>query len=224
METRLIGTDAEGIQLRILAHYLRNDDYVKAITTGSKEDKTDIHSVNRRALGLNHITRDHSKTFIYAFILGAAIPRVSRILKCSTSVASGCVSNFIDRTVGLRGLREGQIRRDAQRGYFTGLDGRRVLQTSEHLMLAGYLQNGESVIMKTANLRWRRELKGLMIPFMQINDVHDEWVTEHTGELEEAEEIGKVQCEAIEWAGEELGLYCPLAGETKIGRNWAEVH
>ena len=91
-------------------------------------------------------------------------------------------------------------------------------------MLAGYLQNGESVIMKTANLRWRRELKGMSIPFMQINDVHDEWVTEHTGELEEAEEIGKVQCEAIEWAGEELGLYCPLAGETKIGRNWAEVH
>ena len=37
----LVGTDAESIQLRILAHYLKNDDYVKAITEGRKEDGTD---------------------------------------------------------------------------------------------------------------------------------------------------------------------------------------
>ena len=58
----LVGTDAESIQLRILAHYLKNDDYVKAIVEGRKEDATDIHNVNRAALGLDHLTRDHAKT------------------------------------------------------------------------------------------------------------------------------------------------------------------
>lgn len=60
----LVGTDAESIQLRILAHYLKNDDYVEAIVNGRKEDQTDIHNLNRRALVLNHLTRDHAKTFI----------------------------------------------------------------------------------------------------------------------------------------------------------------
>lgn len=59
----LVGSDAEGIQLRILAHYLKSDDYVHAIVNGKKEDETDIHNVNKRALGLNHLTRDDAKTF-----------------------------------------------------------------------------------------------------------------------------------------------------------------
>lgn len=59
----LVGTDAEGIQLRILAHYLKSDDYVHAIVEGKKEDETDIHNVNKRALGLDHISRDDAKTF-----------------------------------------------------------------------------------------------------------------------------------------------------------------
>ena len=59
----LVGTDAESIQLRILAHYLKNDDYVKAITEGKKEDGTDIHNVNRVSLLLDYLTRDHAKTF-----------------------------------------------------------------------------------------------------------------------------------------------------------------
>jgi DNA polymerase I-like protein with 3'-5' exonuclease and polymerase domains len=59
----LVGTDAESIQLRILSHYLKNEEYVHAITSGRKEDKTDIHNVNLKALGLEHLTRDDAKTF-----------------------------------------------------------------------------------------------------------------------------------------------------------------
>lgn len=63
----LVGVDADGIQLRILADYLwrlyGKDDYAQAIRNGSKEDGTDIHNVNRKALGLEHVTRDMAKTF-----------------------------------------------------------------------------------------------------------------------------------------------------------------
>jgi hypothetical protein len=64
----LVGVDAEGIQLRILADYLwRHFDapeYAEAIVRGRKEDETDIHNVNRRALGLEHVDRDSAKTFV----------------------------------------------------------------------------------------------------------------------------------------------------------------
>lgn len=219
----LVGTDAEGIQLRVLAHYLKNDDYVEAIVNGKKEDETDIHSVNRRALGLNHLTRDDAKTFIYAHILGAGLAKTARILRASQSTTRQAVSDFQSR-LGLDVLRRGIIQRDARRGYFDGLDGRKVLCSSDHLMLAGYLQNGESVVMKWANRLWRQWADDERINYKQVNYVHDEWQTECYGSLDMAERLGELQRNSIVQAGKDLGVYCPLAGSTDIGRNWCETH
>jgi len=58
-----VGTDAAGIQLRILAHYMKSDEYAKAIVSGRKEDETDIHNLNRKALGPICKSRDVAKTF-----------------------------------------------------------------------------------------------------------------------------------------------------------------
>ena len=219
----LVGTDAEGIQLRILAHYLKNDDYVEAIVNGRKEDGTDIHSVNRRALGLNHITRDDSKTFIYAHILGAGLAKTARILRTTSSVARQSVADFQSR-LGLDVLRKGIIHRDALRGYFDGLDGRKVLCNSDHLMLAGYLQNGEAVVMKWANRLWRQWADEERIVYKQVNYVHDEWQTECYGSMDMAERLGELQRNSIVQAGKDLRVYCPLAGSTDIGRNWRDTH
>ena len=91
-------------------------------------------------------------------------------------------------------------------------------------MLAGYLQNGEAVVMKHANILWQKDLKASGIWFKQVNFVHDEWQTMTRNVMEEAEEVGRVQRESIEKVGVELGLFCPLAGTTKIGTNWAQTH
>jgi len=219
----LVGTDAEGIQLRILAHYLKNDDYVHAIVNGRKEDETDIHNVNKRALGLNHITRDDAKTFIYAHVLGAGIAKTSRILRSNEKTTRAAVTDFQSR-LGLDVLRKGIISRDAQRGYFDGLDGRKVICNSEHLMLAGYLQNGEALVMKHANLLWREWANREKIEFKQVNFVHDEWQTEVIGSLDAAERLAYLQRESIVETGKNLGVYCPLAGSSDIGKNWAETH
>jgi DNA polymerase-1 len=220
----LVGTDAESIQLRILAHYLKNDDYVRAITEGRKEDATDIHNVNRAALGLDHLTRDHAKTFIYAWLLGAGSGKVARILGCTTKQAKGAVDSFVKRTEGLGKLKSGLIRRDAARGFFEGFDGRKVICPSEYLMLAGYLQNGEAVIMKRANWLWDKWCTEDGLNFKQVNFVHDEWQTEVTGTYEEAQRVGELQCKSLVTIGEELGLFCPMSGETNIGRTWLDTH
>ena len=219
----LVGTDAESIQLRVLAHYLKNDDYIEAIVNGRKEDGTDIHNVNRRALLLDHITRDDSKTFIYAWLLGAGNGKVGRILDCSISRAKQAVESFVNNTKGLRKLRTGRIARDAARGYFEGLDGRKVLAKSEYHMLAGYLQNGEAVIMKHAAVLWNKWAREEGLNYKMVNFVHDEWQTE-VDTYDEAVRIGELQCKSLEQAGIDLNLLCPLSGETKIGRNWYDTH
>ena len=220
----LVGTDADGIQLRILAHYLKNDAYVHAIVSGRKEDQTDIHNLNLRALGLNNLERDDAKTFIYAWLLGAGTGKVASILRCNQPTARTAVKSFLANTEGLTELKRGRIVRDARRGFFEGVDGRKVLCNSEHLMLAGYLQNAESCIMKYANRLWREEATQEKILFKQVDFVHDEWQTECHGSLDMAERLGEIQRNAIEQVGKDLELYCPLAGSTDIGSNWLETH
>lgn len=218
----LVGCDAEGIQLRILAHYVNDEAYTKAIVDGRKEDESDIHSVNRRLLGLPSITRDHAKTFIYAWILGASVSKVADILDCNNGEARRAVDTFLRSVPGLKRLRDEEIRRDVEQGFFIGLDGRYVKCDSDHLMLAGYLQNGESIIMKVANRLWRNQLEKEGIWYEQVNDVHDEWQTQC--DASNADRVGEIQTASIRQAGIDLGLRCRLDGKYKVGRNWAETH
>ena len=226
----LVGTDAESIQLRVLAHYLKNDEYIEAIVNGKKEDETDIHNVNKRSLGLSHLTRDDAKTFIYAFLLGAGTAKVSRILRCTTTVAKQAVDSFIENTKGLGALRNGMIKRDAARGFFEGLDGRKVINNSEYLMLAGYLQAGESVVMKHWVSRWVEEARKVNLPFKLVNFVHDEVQVEVMGGREHCEELIDIQTKSMDWVTSDLNLRCPMGIEAKVGspedgtNNWLGTH
>lgn len=222
----LVGTDAEGIQLRILAHTLGNSDYAKAIAEGKKEDKTDVHNVNMRSLnGNSEICRDRdvAKTFIYAFLLGAGTAKVASILSCSTGEAGEAVERFMRSTGGLWELKKEKVPLMAKKGGFVGLDRRFVKCTSEHLMLAGILQNGEACVMKHANVLWRKEAKSAGIRFKQVGFIHDEWQVE-VPTKEEAEALGLIQRNSLVQVGLDLGVKCPLAGSTDIGLNWAETH
>ena len=156
-------------------------------------------------------------------MLGAGTAKVARILGCNTKTAKGAVDSFIENTKGLGKLRNGMIKRDAARGWFEGLDGRKVINDSEYLMLAGYLPNGEAVILKYAATLWNEWAKAEGIGYKMVNFVHDEWQSEAFS-YEEAVRLGELQCKSIEQAGIDLGVLCPLGGETKIGKNWCDTH
>ena len=220
----LVGTDAEGIQLRILADLMESKEYVDAIITGKKEDETDIHNLNRKALGLSHVTRDDAKTFIYAFLLGAGTNKIGQILKTDMRQATFAVNNFMDSITGLRKLKKSVVPDIAARGYFRGYDGRKVKVPSEHKTLAGMLQNGESTIMKWATRQWINDARAEGINFKLVTWPHDEWQTECIGSKDQAERLGEIQRKAIEIVGVELGLMCPLAGSTDIGKSWLDTH
>lgn len=221
---RLIGVDADGIQLRILAHYMDDKDFIDALVSGDKALGTDVHTLNAVKLGIGPQRRDAAKTFIYAFLLGAGVDKIANILHTNNKGASNALESFLEATPGLKRLKSTQIPRDADRGYFVGLDGRLVPVPSEHHVLAGYLQNGESTLMKLACTLWRADLKSKGIWFQQVDFVHDEWQTRIRDNDEEAAAVIKAQTEAITQAGVLLNMSCPLIGQGKQGYNWRETH
>ena len=60
---KLIGIDASGLELRMLAHYMGDEEFTNEILNG------DIHTSNQHNAGLK--SRDQAKTFIYALVYGA---------------------------------------------------------------------------------------------------------------------------------------------------------
>lgn len=212
---KLVGTDAAGIQLRVLAHYMNDSDYTKTLLEG------DIHTFNKNALGEYCKDRPTAKTFIYAWLLGAGQAKVAQILNCSVRQAGEAMDNFLRSIPALKELKR-KAAMAAQRGYLVSLDGRRIKIESEHKALSVYLQGGETVIMRMANYLWYTQAKKNKIKFKQTVWVHDEWQTET--EESKAEELGKLQVQSIIDTGEHFDLNCPLDGEYKIGNNWAETH
>lgn len=227
----LVGVDADSIQLRILAHYMNDEAFTKALLEGKKEDGTDAHTMNMRALGPICKSRDDAKTFIYAWLLGAGFEKIAQILRCTIKEAKEACNNFLQAYPGLKKLKEEKIPQDTANGYFEAIDGRLILCNNSHLMLAGYLQSGESIAMKKANQIWLTELDKRSIKYKQVNDVHDEWQTIVADDMELAVEVAKIQAEALRITGEYFNLNCPLAGSFidgkgnyTIGKNWSQTH
>lgn len=227
---RQVGCDAEGIQLRILAHYMEDVSFREALVSGVSDLGTDVHTLNWNALnggsGRSYPCKDRTqaKTFIYSYLLGAAAAKTAAIFGCSLEEAKDAREKFVNAFPGLKRIREEDIPFDAERGYFLGLDGRPVMCDSEHLMLAGYLQNGETLVMKEANWDWRCKLKKERIPVRQMAYVHDEWQVETIDDDDVAKFVGETMAQSIVDAGISLGVKCPLAGKYVIGRNWADCH
>ena len=224
----LVGTDADGIQLRVLADYLWRyfdaDQYAQAIMEGKKENETDIHNVNKRALGLNHATRDMAKTFIYAWLLGAGVAKTAQILRVNQRQATEARDNFVKSIDGLAQLKNKLIPTVGDQGYFTGYDGRKVIVPSTHKALAGMLQSAESILMKHTLLRWTTQARKAGINFKLVGFIHDEYQTEVIGTREEAEELGKIQADCMLEVGEDLGFKIPTPGSYDVGNNWLDTH
>ena len=215
----LVGADASGLELRMLAHYMGDESYVKTVTEGSSKDGTDVHTVNQRAAGLS--TRDDAKTFIYAFLYGAGDAKIGSIIGGNARDGERLKSRFLKSTPALQRLRD-KVAVYASKGYVPGLDGRKIWVRSEHAALNSLLQGAGAIVMKQALVILEGNLRKYNIPFKFVANVHDEWQIETSPEY--ATRVGVAAVAAIRQAGVVYNLRCPLDGEYKIGRNWKETH
>ncbi len=215
----LVGCDASGLELRMLAHYMRDQGYVRTVTEGSSKDGTDVHTVNQRAAGLS--TRDNAKTFIYAFLYGAGDGKIGSIVGGTAKDGARLKAKFLEQTPALRKLLE-RVSKQAAKGWVPGLDGRRIWVRSEHAALNSLLQGAGAVVMKKALVLACDRLKKEDVWFKLVASVHDEYQFETRPEL--ADTLGNIVRESIIDAGKHFNLRCPLDGEYKTGKSWRHTH
>ena len=215
----LVGCDASGLELRMLAHYMKDEGYVRTVTEGSSKDGTDVHTVNQRAAGL--ATRDNAKTFIYAFLYGAGDAKIGSIVGGTAKDGANLKSKFLRQTPALAKLLD-RVAKQAAKGWVPGLDGRRIWVRSEHAALNSLLQGAGAIVMKKALCLFYDKIKANKWPVKLVANVHDEFQFECTQAV--AEEAGKAARQSIIDAGTYFNLRCPLDGEYKIGKSWKETH
>ena len=210
---KLVGMDASGLELRMLAHYMNDEGYTNEILTG------DIHTANQLASGLE--TRDQAKTFIYAFLYGAGDAKIGSIVGGTAKDGKRLKEKFLGNTPSLGRLRE-RVGVASGRGYVLGLDGRRVYVRSQHAALNTLLQSAGAIVMKKALCLLDEYATKWNINYNFIGNIHDEIQTEVREEKSEV--FGRLATSCVEAAGLHYKLNCPLAGEFKVGDSWADTH
>lgn len=239
----LVGVDASGLELRMLAHYLAKYDggaYAEEVVNG------DIHSRIRDAIGFVHhdtdearkIGRDHTKNVEYGMIYGAGNPKLGKLakqnaraqgvfLRESEKKLGGQIRKVVKQAIPGYGDLDEAVRTKAQRTKFIkGLDGRKIWVRQTHAALNFLLQSAGIILIKKAMVVAPRLLANHGFEedfhYWPLLWVHDEWQIETVPEI--ADEIGQVFANSFAFAGEELGVHCQLDGEYKIGNTWAETH
>jgi DNA polymerase I-like protein with 3'-5' exonuclease and polymerase domains len=211
---KLVGIDASGLELRMLAHYMKDDAYIYEVTQG------DIHTANQKAAGLE--TRSQAKTFIYAFLYGAGAAKIGKVVGAGAREGQKLIDSFLENTPKLRALREKVARICKSSGSLPGLDGRRLYIRSDHAALNTLLQGAGAIVMKQALVILDERLSKLGVDYKFVANVHDEWQIEVAEAY--ADMVGKLGVQAIEQAGRVLEMRCPLTGAYKVGNSWKETH
>ena len=211
---KLVGIDASGLELRMLAHYMQDDAYIYEVTQG------DIHTANQKAAGLE--TRSQAKTFIYAFLYGAGAAKIGKVVGAGAQEGQKLIDSFLENTPTLDVLRKKVANICKLSGSLPGLDGRRLHVRSDHAALNTLLQGAGAIVMKQALVLLDTRLQQLGIDYKFVANVHDEWQIEVAEDY--ADMVGKLGVRAIEDAGRVLNMRCPLTGEYKVGNSWKETH
>jgi DNA polymerase I-like protein with 3'-5' exonuclease and polymerase domains len=188
--------------------------YAKEVLEG------DVHTTNQKAAGLE--TRDQAKTFIYAFVYGAGDGKLGDIKGKGPKVGKQLRSKFLEDLPALDKLIKAVKAKVAKTNTLLGLDGRILHVRSAHSALNTLLQSAGAVIMKQALIHFCEEMDEREILYGLCANVHDEFqveVPDHS-----AYEAAAIAEYSIQKAGETLDFRCPLAGEAKVGNNWAETH
>ena len=215
-----VGYDAEQLELRILAHYMDDPDYIKEILDG------DIHTLNQTKAGLP--TRDNAKTFIYAFIYGAGDGKLGLVVGGDELSGASLRREFLSATPKLERLIR-NVKRAAKKGWLKGLDGRKLFmrrneegEVMAHKALNTLIQGGGAIVMKVSTVILDKLVKESGVDAWKVVDYHDESIFDcNPKDVEKLKEL--IQKAAV-LTTEQLNLRIPIAFGTKVGYNWGEVH
>lgn len=150
----LVGSDAKGLELRMLAHFLARFDggkYVLIVVDG------DPHEYHRELAGL--ALRDDAKTFIYGFIYGAGDGKIGLIIGKGKAAGRKLKLTFLRKFPALNYLKNAVAAKAKTEGFITGLDGRKLYIRAVYSSLNSLLQSSGALVMKMAVIFFNREIR-----------------------------------------------------------------
>jgi DNA polymerase-1 len=209
----LVGTDASGLELRALAHYMNNDSFIQEILEG------DIHTANQKMAGLPD--RASAKTFIYALLYGAGPEKIGSIVGGSASTGKKLIDTYLSNLPTLKLLRN-QVQEASIKGKIRGLDGRYHYTRSPHSSLNTLIQGAGAIICKDWLLNILDGVDKLGLDAKLVASIHDEYQFE-VAKID-AERFGQLTGDAMKITEEGLAIKCPLDSEFKVGETWATTH
>lgn len=211
---KLLDTDAAGLELRVLAHYMNDDKFTKEVLEG------DVHTANQRMAGLD--TRDQAKTFIYALLYGAGDAKIGAVVNGSAKDGAELRSRFMSNMPAYKRLSEAVIRKGESEGRLKAIDGRVLRVRSGHASLNTLIQGSSAVLMKKWFMYVDHYLRRRRIRSKIVAMIHDELV------LESAEKDVDATTESvilsISQVNKAYSLRCKLECDVQVGNNWSEIH
>ena len=210
---KLVGIDASGLELRMLAHYMKDEEFTNEIING------DIHTRNQKTAGLQ--SRDQAKTFIYALLYGAGDTKIGQVVGGSKEDGARLKERFFANQPSFKRLRE-RVTKASAKGYLKGIDGRKIFIRNAHASLNSLLQGGGAIVMKRALIMLDKEATKNNLDYKFVANIHDEWQVEVRED--HAKDFGSLAVKAIEDSGDYYNMRCPLDAEYKIGDYWSETH
>jgi len=232
---KLIGCDADALELRTLSHFMARYDggeYGRIVDEGKKEDGTDVHTVNTKSAGLS--TRDDGKTFIYAFLYGAGDEKIGKISGGGKKEGKRLKTKFLTKIPAIKQLSEGVQEAVKKRGSINAIDGNPYYIRSSHSALNVLLQGAGAMVMKywlvEADARlsekyensWTAQLSGAKVQYEFVGNIHDEAQAEVDEDI--SKEVAGILEEAFLTITPQLGFRIPLRGTADIGDSWYDTH
>lgn len=212
-----VGADVAGLELRMLAHHMKDNDYIYQILEG------DIHVYNMNMAGLR--TRDQAKTFIYGFLYGAGNPKIGEIVNGSAKAGGILKNTFLNSLPKLKLLMQ-KVQKFAERqGFVPSIDGRKIWIRSfegrvlTHTALNALLQANGSIVTKRAMVIASDEIKRRGLDAHQILFYHDEFAYDCKWQI--AYEVGEILEDSMRLAGEYYDLNIPIAGDATYSNDWS---
>jgi DNA polymerase I len=207
----LVGTDAAGLELRMLAHYLNRPEFTEQVVSG------DPHQYNADLAG---VTRPRAKTLLYAIQYGAQAGKVAQIIEGTREEGALMREQFLAR-LGIKGVMEDAMR-EQETGRVWLVDGAGVVCPSPHAALNYKLQGGGARVMALGSIILEKHIRRSGLDSLKVGDIHDEW--QYDIDPVDAREHARLSVQSIREAGEELNLNVPLDANAKQGLTWAETH
>jgi DNA polymerase-1 len=211
----LVGCDAKALEARMEAHYVYQFDKkaAEALITGS------IHDINATAWDVN---RDIAKNGKYCLTYGGGKWKLAETLHKPFEMSEELYEAFWAANPALKKLNDALSRQWQKMGYLVAVDGRPIQIRYAHATLNSLLQSAGAIVMKIAWCFADQAIKREGLDSIDVGNFHDE-IDQET-KIELVNTISEILEQSIIKAGEYLKLNVPLAGESKAGYSWKEIH